>query len=234
MSEAKQKPVADRRIRSFVRRTGRLTPGQQRALDEIAPKHALDLTQPMDADTLNKQFQKKQPITLEIGFGDGDALTTLASQRPNHNFIGMEVHRPGVGRALLSAERLALENLKIIEGDAVDLCKQLPDASLHQVLVYFPDPWHKARHNKRRLINPKFATELARLIAKDGYLRLATDWEDYAEQMLEVLNANNQFNNCSPEAQFVPRPDERPVTKFERRGERLGHTMRDLAFRKIS
>lgn len=216
-----------------MRRAGRLTPAQQRALADLAPRYSASLADLSNAGDLQQCFPKNQPITLEIGFGDGDALATLAQQRPEQNFLGMEVHRPGVGRLLMSAEKLQLENLKVIEGDAVELCRSIPNGSIEQILVYFPDPWHKARHNKRRLINPTFAKELARLIKVGGFLRLATDWEDYAEQMLAVLNAAPEFENCSDEAQFVPRPDERPVTKFEKRGTRLGHVVRDLAYRRV-
>jgi tRNA (guanine-N7-)-methyltransferase len=168
---------------------------------------------------------------LEIGFGDGDTLVQLAAQRPERDFLGIEVHPPGVGHCLLAADAAGLTNLRVVQHDAVEVLEQsVPDAALDEVLVYFADPWPKKRHHKRRLVQPPFLRLLARKMKPGGVLRLATDWEPYAEWMLEALAAVSEFRNRAPDGRYVPRPPERPVTKFERRGERLGHTARDLEF----
>ena len=220
-----------RRIRSFVLREGRLTKGQQGALDRNLPAWGLSASEPIRdyADI----FGRTAPTVLEIGFGMGQSLVAQASARPDWNFIGIEVHRPGVGACLLSAENAGVDNLRVYNHDAVEvLDKCIPDASLDRIQVFFPDPWPKKRHHKRRLIQPAFTRELAARLKPGGILHLATDWENYAGQMLDVLRGIELLENTSPGGDFVARPELRPKTKFEIRGENLGHGVWDLVFRK--
>jgi len=180
-------------------------------------------------------FGRKAPVTLEIGFGNGDTLALLAERNPDRNYFGIEVHRPGVGRLLRNIEKHGLDNLRVGNHDAVEVLKQqIPDASLDAVLLYFPDPWPKKRHHKRRIVQPEFAELIATKLAPGGRWHLATDWENYAEHMLEVLNACPELENLSPTGDWVERPPERPETHFERRGKRLGHQVWDLMFRRRS
>jgi tRNA (guanine-N7-)-methyltransferase len=218
-----------RSIRSFVVRGGRITDAQQRALDEAWPRYGIDFeTQPLNLDAV---FGRSAPRTLEIGFGNGENLLALAVKHPERDYFGIEVHRPGVGRLLHSAEKLALTNVRASCHDAVEVLNhQLPPESFAEVLVLFPDPWHKKRHHKRRLIQPEFVNSIARCLQPNGVLHLATDWTPYAEHMLEVLNACGRFKNISPEGGYVPRDDMRVHTRFEKRGQRLGHDVWDLAF----
>jgi tRNA (guanine-N7-)-methyltransferase len=220
-----------RGVRSFVLRAGRMTDGQQRALETLWPRFGLEYAAaPCDLDTL---FGRQAPRVLEIGFGNGANLIQMAAQQPEADFLGVEVHRPGVGRALLDIERLALQNVRLSNHDAVEvIAEQLPAACLDEVLVLFPDPWHKKRHHKRRLLNEAFVALLATRLKPGGVLRAATDWEPYAIAMLEVLGSCAQLENTSAEGGYVPRPDARQPTRFERRGERLGHGVWDLAFRR--
>ncbi len=220
-----------RRVRSFVRRAGRITPAQRRALEAHWPRFGLDAAaQPLDLDAL---FGRHAPRVLEIGFGNGEALLTLATAHPERDFIGIEVHEPGVGHALLRAADLDLQNLRISRDDAVDvLARQLPDASIAEALVFFPDPWPKSRHHKRRLIQPAFVALLAGKLEPGGVLRVATDWENYAEQILEVLTRCAALTNCAERGGCVPRPPSRPSTRFELRGRRLGHDVWDFAFKR--
>jgi tRNA (guanine-N7-)-methyltransferase len=221
-----------REIRSFVRREGRLTPGQHRAIEALWADFGIEAG-PARLD-LTAVFGRQAPRGLEIGFGDGEALSAMAQAHPDQDFLGIEVHRPGIGRLLMRAEALGLSNLRIIRGDAVDvLSRQLPDACLDQVSIYFPDPWPKKRHHKRRLIQTAFADLLARKLKHHGSLHLATDWEDYAWQMLEILEASRDFANASGGNRFAPRAPHRPLTRFEHRGERLGHPIRDLVFKRL-
>jgi tRNA (guanine-N7-)-methyltransferase len=221
-----------RPIRSFVRREGRLTPGQERALEQLWPQFGIE-----DADTpldLNACFGREAPKVIEIGFGNGASLAEMAKNQPDHDFLGIEVHRPGVGQLLNHIESLGLTNLRVACTDAVQLIKQrIADNSLSRVQLYFPDPWHKKRHHKRRIIQPEFVALLAAKLHSGGHLHMATDWENYAEQMLEDLSASDQFRNCGDETGFIARPDYRPVTKFEQRGHRLGHGVWDLLFERI-
>ncbi|MGD8573714.1 MAG: tRNA (guanosine(46)-N7)-methyltransferase TrmB [Gammaproteobacteria bacterium] len=218
-----------RRIRSFVRREGRITPAQQRALDTLMPRFGVDFApRPLDLDGL---FGRRAHRTLEIGFGNGDNLATLARQHPERDFIGIEVHRPGVGRLLLQLEELELDNVRVICHDAVEVMRlQVPPASLDTIQVYFPDPWPKKRHHKRRLVQPAFVALAARCQPADGRLHLATDWEDYAFQMREVLDASPYYRNSVGGEGFAPRPADRPLTRFEQRGLRRGHAVRDLVY----
>ncbi|MDH3871020.1 MAG: tRNA (guanosine(46)-N7)-methyltransferase TrmB [Gammaproteobacteria bacterium] len=221
----------NREIRSFVRREGRITRSQQRALDELWPRYGLEASQHLDLDRL---FGRRAARTLEIGFGNGASLAAMAEQEPDTDFIGIEVHRPGVGHLLLELERRGLENVRIICDDAVQVLKHcLPDATLDRVLLFFPDPWPKKRHHKRRIVQPAFIELLARKLKTGGTLHMATDWEDYAEHMLAVMEKAQGFRNCAGQGHFSPRPSYRPVTKFERRGQRLGHGVWDLLFERI-
>ena len=221
----------DRRIRSFVLRAGRTTPAQERALKELWPAYGLDLKAvPLD---LAAVFGREAPRCLEIGFGAGEVIGALAQTHPHIDYLGIEVHRSGVGRLLLQAEHSALTNLRIICNDAVDVLRDyLADASIDELLVFFPDPWHKKRHHKRRLIEASFVSLAAAKLRVGGILRLATDWQAYAEQMLAVCNADPELESLSPDLTYVPRPEFRPATRFERRGERLGHGVWDLAYAK--
>ncbi|MGA9028760.1 MAG: tRNA (guanosine(46)-N7)-methyltransferase TrmB [Steroidobacteraceae bacterium] len=218
------------RIRSYVLRAGRITAAQERALGQLWPSYGLDATAALDLDAV---FARRAPRCLEIGFGAGEVIGALAERNPHIDYLGIEVHRSGVGRLLLHAERAGLANLRVICRDAVEVLRDaLTDASLDEVLVFFPDPWHKKRHHKRRLIEPVFIAQLARKLRPDGVLRLATDWQDYAAQMLAVCNVEPLLESLSVDRTFVARPPFRPPTRFERRGERLGHGVWDLAYRR--
>ena len=217
-----------RRIRSFVLRAGRTTPAQERALDELWPAYGIDPEVPLDLEAV---FGREAPRCLEIGFGAGEVIGALAETNPHIDYLGIEVHRSGVGRLLLRAQQGALKNLRVICQDAVDVLREhVADDSFDEILVFFPDPWHKKRHHKRRLIDPSFAALAAAKLRPGGVLRMATDWQDYAEQMLAVCNAAPALQTLSADATYVPRPDFRPATRFERRGERLGHGVWDLAY----
>jgi tRNA (guanine-N7-)-methyltransferase len=224
-------PEHPRSIRSFVTRAGRITPAQQRALAELWPKYGIAFaTRPLEILTL---FGCTAPVTLEIGFGNGENLLALAAAHPERNFLGVEVHRPGVGRMLLGLEAQALANVRVICHDAVEvLAQQIAPGSLAEILMFFPDPWPKKRHHKRRLIQSPFAQVLASRLAPGGVLRLATDWQPYALEMLEVLSAVAALENLAADGGFSARPQQRVPTRFERRGARLGHTVWDLAFRR--
>jgi tRNA (guanine-N7-)-methyltransferase len=220
-----------RRIRSFVLRAGRMTAAQERALVQLWPSYGVHLGDaPLDLDAT---FGRRAPRCLEIGFGIGEVIGSLAESNPHIDYLGIEVHRPGVGRLLLRAAQADARNLRIVcEDAAVVLKDKLPNDSFDEILVFFPDPWHKKRHHKRRLINQAFVASAAAKLRGDGVLRLATDWQDYAEQMLDVCNANPELASLSPAGSYVARPDFRPPTRFERRGTRLGHGVWDLAYRK--
>ena len=217
-----------RRIRSFVLRAGRTTAAQERALEELWPRFGLDAQGLMDLDAL---FGRRAPRCLEIGFGVGEVIGTLAEQHPDVDYLGIEVHKAGVGRLLLHAAEAELKNLRIVNADAVEVLNDnLPEACLDEILIFFPDPWHKKRHHKRRLIDASFAALLALKLKEGGVLRLATDWQDYALQMLMVLNGEGALESLSGAGDFMPRPQFRPATRFERRGARLGHGVWDLAY----
>jgi len=220
-----------RSIRSFVTRAGRITPAQQRALAELWPRYGIEFAaRPLD---LAAAFGRAAPCTLEIGFGNGEHLVSLAAAHPQRSFLGVEVHRPGVGRVLLALEARTLANVRVICHDAVEVLEQqLAPGSLAEILILFPDPWPKKRHHKRRLIQRPFADLLATRLAPGGALHLATDWQPYALQMLETLAPIPGLTNLAADGAFVPRPPERAPTRFERRGERLGHQVWDLAFRR--
>jgi tRNA (guanine-N7-)-methyltransferase len=222
-------PTAHRPIRSFVLRAGRTGPGQQRALDELGPRFVL----PFQAAPLDfaASFGRSAPVVLEIGFGMGDATALFAASRPGHDVLGVEVHTPGVGALLKRIGDMGLSNVRIVQHDAVEVLQQMiAPASLAAVHVWFPDPWHKARHHKRRLIQPPFVDLLVGRLAPGGCVHCATDWQPYAEQMLEVLSAARGLANSAAGGAYAPRPEGRPGTKFEARGQRLGHGVWDLVF----
>lgn len=218
-----------RSIRSFVMRGGRITEAQQRALEILWPQYGLSF-EPTPLD-FAAAFGRTAPITLEIGFGNGENLAAQAEAHPERSYLGVEVHRPGVGRLLLSLEEHQLRNAKIICHDAVEvLTHQVAPQSLSEVVILFPDPWHKKRHHKRRLLQAPFVELVADRLQTGGVLRFASDWQPYADAALEVLNANPGLHNISPDGRFIPRPAERVATRFEKRGARLGHGVWDLAF----
>jgi tRNA (guanine-N7-)-methyltransferase len=222
-------PDKRRPIRSYVLRTGRMTPGQQRAFDENWQCRGL---QHADGTLVfEAAFGRPGPTVLEIGFGMGQSLVTMAEAAPATNFIGIEVHKPGVGKLLHSMVERDVDNIRVYCHDAVEILRDcIPGASLDTIQIFFPDPWHKKRHNKRRLIQPPFVAQLMTRLKPGGTLHLATDWEHYARQMMEVLSATDGLSNTCGAGQFAPRRSHRPLTKFELRGERLGHGVWDLIF----
>jgi len=222
-----------RRVRSFVLRAGRLTAGQRRALDELWAVYGL--TESDDRQDLATLFGNHRPVIMEIGFGNGDATWQMAVSHPEENYLAVEVHRPGVGQLLLKLEEHEIRNVRIACQDAVELLREdIPAASLAGVRIYFPDPWPKKRHHKRRIVQTAFIGLLAEKMQAGGILHMATDWEPYADHMLDVLNNHPDFENISPHGGCVAKPDWRPVTKYEKRGERLGHGVFDLVFRRSS
>ena len=218
-----------RSIRSFVMRAGRTTEGQAKALSELGPRFVLPYTaQPLDFPAV---FGRTAPVVLEIGFGMGDATAKIAQALPETDFIGCEVHEPGVGSLLKQIGERSLTNLRIVQHDAVEVLEHMiRPGSLAGVHIYFPDPWHKKRHHKRRLIQPPFVADLVKHLAPGGYIHCATDWEPYAHQMLEVLGADPNLVNTAEG--YAEKPAYRPLTKFENRGLRLGHGVWDLVFTK--
>jgi tRNA (guanine-N7-)-methyltransferase len=217
-----------RSVRSYVQRGGRVTSGQRRALSDLWQRFGLEASGgPLDLDAT---FGRNAPRVLEIGYGDGSALTALAAARPECDFLGIEVHAPGIGHCLGLAAAAGLSNLRLIRGDAAEvLGERIAPSALAQALLWFPDPWPKKRHHKRRLIQPEFAALLASRLASGGRLSVASDWEPYAEQIRAVLSATEGLANVAPDGGYVTRP-QRVVTRFETRGARLGHRVRDLEF----
>ena len=216
-------------IRSFVLRQGRMSPAQTQALETLLPVYGLPYaTQLLD---LAQAFGRTAPTVLEIGFGMGETSARIAQALPDKNFLGLEVHAPGVGALLKLVAEKQLTNQRIIQHDAVEVVQHMiAEGSLAGIHVFFPDPWPKARHHKRRLIQPPFVKLLASRLAPGGYLHCATDWEHYAQQMLEVLSAEPLLSNTAPDGGYAPRPDYRPITKFENRGIKLGHGVWDVVF----
>ena len=224
-----------RPIRSFVRRAGRQTRAQDRALSELWPRFGVELPEEGAAATLDLAtvFGRSAPCVLEIGFGNGDALISMAGAAPDRNFLGVEVHAPGVGHCLLAIERVGLTNVRLLMQDAGEiLLEQLVDRSLSGVHLFFPDPWHKKRHHKRRLVQPGFVALLAARIAPGGYFHVATDWPDYAAHIREVLAGSRDFQSveCAPGGPLGGRPR----TRFEARGERLGHPIWEAVYQRNS
>lgn len=220
-----------RSIRSFVIRAGRMTEGQQRGLEQGWPRFGLELEQGLQ--DFDQVFGRQAPRTFEIGFGMGHSTLEMAAAAPETDFIGVEVHKPGIGALLNGALTQNLTNLRVYSCDALDVLRQcVADASLDRVLLFFPDPWHKSRHHKRRIVQAAFAELVRQKLKIGGVLHMATDWEPYAEYMLEVMSLAPGYRNLAEDNRYVPRPDERPTTKFERRGERLGHGVWDLKFQR--
>jgi tRNA (guanine-N7-)-methyltransferase len=214
-----------------VRREGRITRAQQDALERLWSCYGMDAGHCLDLDAA---FGRCAPRTLEVGFGSGESLAGMAIREPGVDFIGIEVHRPGVGHLLLELERRELHNVRVICADAVEVLKDyLPDGALERVMLLFPDPWPKKRHHKRRLVQHDFIELLARKMQPGGILNMATDWENYAQHILEVMAVAAAFRNCAGAGNYSPRPDYRPVTRFEERGRRLGHEVSDLLFERI-
>lgn len=218
-----------RPVRSYVLRKGRLTRGQQRALEELLPRYGIpDTPRELDWSAL---FGREAPVALEIGIGGGEALLGMAERHPGWNWVGLDVYPPGVGKLLLGLEESGLDNVRAARADAVDfLAERVPPASLSACYIFFPDPWPKGRHKKRRLIQAPFLDLLAERLAPDADLFLATDWADYAEWMVEALEAHPRFTNVHGPGAFAPRCPDRPPTKFEARGERRGHEVYDLHY----
>lgn len=228
MSNPETAPL--RRIRSFIRRQGRLTPGQQFALDQLWQTYGLDPAIEYDFKTA---FGRDAEIILEIGFGNGESLLAMAQANPQLNYIGIEVHQPGIGHLILKLHELNINNVRVYNHDAVEILEQrIADNSLSGVQLFFPDPWHKTRHHKRRIVNPEFVKLLTKKLKLGGYFHAATDWQHYAEQMLTVLSDEPAMTNASTTNEYSERPDYRPMTKFENRGLRLGHGVWDLIFKK--
>ncbi len=221
--------LSKRHIRSFVLRQGRVTPAQQRACDTLLPRFGIQYaSRQLD---LAQAFGRGAPKVLEIGFGMGDSTAAIALAHPENDYLALEVHTPGVGNLLKLIDAQHISNIRIIRHDAVEVLRDmLGTATLDGVHIFFPDPWHKARHNKRRLIQAPFIAQLARKLKPGGYIHVATDWQDYAEQVLAVLAAEPLLENT--EENYAPRPAYRPLTKFEQRGIRLGHGVWDLVFRR--
>ncbi len=223
-------PLENKRpIRSYVIRSGRLTDAQRNAIESYWAKYVIDFEKkPLAIETL---FDKPQPLTVEIGFGMGDSLLEMAMENPEQNFLGIEVHQPGVGKLLNGIAEKQLTNIKLICHDAREILETgLPEHCIDRLLLFFPDPWHKKRHNKRRLVQPEFIELLLKKLKPSAELHFATDWQAYAEHMMEVLEANTSLENELGTQNYWPSPD-RPVTKFEKRGQRLGHGVWDLRFR---
>jgi len=221
-----------RQIRSYVRREGRMTPAQRRAIENLWPRFGL--AGGGSRFDLGAVFGRCAPLILEIGFGNGESLCAMAAAHPQHDYLGVEIHRPGVGRLLIDLAAADIPNVRVICDDAREvLTCQIPDESLCGTHLYFPDPWPKSRHHKRRLVQADFVDLVRRKLVVGGYLHMATDWEHYACQMMAVMTQAPGFENSAGSGCYAPRPDYRPLTKFERRGQRLGHGVWDLIFRRI-
>jgi len=224
-----------REIRSFVRREGRMTVAQKRALEELWPRYGVDA--PKDrahGALLQETFGRSAPVVLEIGFGNGELLFARAQAEPQRDFLGVEVHRPGAGAVLNRAHAAGLRNLRVACNDAVEVLRDwLPERCLAEIVAYFPDPWPKKRHHKRRLVQPQFARLAASRLREGGLLKLATDWADYARHMRATLDAEPALQSLAGSEGFVARPAERPPTRFETRGRKLGHEVFDLIYRRV-
>ncbi|QKI90098.1 tRNA (guanosine(46)-N7)-methyltransferase TrmB [Thiomicrorhabdus xiamenensis] len=220
------------RIRSFALRQGRLTASQEKALNEHWPEFGLEVKNGML--DFSEVFGRQAPTIVEIGFGMGKSLAEMAEANPHNNYIGVEVHKPGVGALLKLIEEKKLSNVRIFNHDAIEVLEQcIPKDSLDGVYLFFPDPWHKKRHHKRRIVQPAFAATIAEHLKIGGQFHMATDWENYSEHMMEVMSEAPAYRNVSGKGQFTPRPDYRPLTKFEQRGHRLGHGVWDLIFERV-
>jgi len=227
----KTEDISRRSIRSYVRRTGRLTPAQKKALAEFQPLYGLDFQSSLiSLAGISSGFEA---LKLEIGFGSGEALVSMAQNDPQCLYLGIEVHESGVGRCLNRIHQNTLTNVRVIKHDAIDVMQQmLPPQSLDRVFLFFPDPWHKKRHNKRRIVNQQFRDLLCKLLKSDACLHMATDWQDYAEYMASEFISDKRYKNLGDQKGYIRRPDYRPVTRFENRGIKLGHGVWDLIFQK--
>ena len=222
-----EKPL--RKIRSFVKRSGRLSKAQAIGLNELWDDYGINPNGKLLK--LNKLFLSPNNVTLEVGFGNGDSLLEMAIQNPNLNFLGIEVYEAGVGRLINEASKNKLTNLKIIKEDAVEvLNNNIPDDSISHFQLFFPDPWHKKRHHKRRIVQTSFLDLLTKKLKNNGIVHIATDWENYAEHIMETLESHSHFKNCAGDHIYSERPEQRPLTKFENRGKKLGHGVWDIIF----
>jgi tRNA (guanine-N7-)-methyltransferase len=221
-----------RKIQSFVRRSGRISKAQSIGLNELWHDYGVNLNEKkLD---FNKLFLSKNNVTLEVGFGNGDSLLEMAIDQPNQNFLGIEVYEAGVGRLINEANKNKLSNLKIIKDDAVEvLTNNILDNSISNFQLFFPDPWHKKKHHKRRIVQISFLDLLSNKLKKDGIVHIATDWENYAEHIMELLESHSHFKNCAGDHMYSLRPKNRPLTKFENRGQKLGHGVWDIIFTNI-
>ena len=227
MMEDSQRPI--KTIQSFVRRSSKLTPGQRNGITKLWPVYGVDI--PTSYIDLDKLFIKKQPYVLEVGFGNGDTLLEMVINTPNKNFIGVEVYEAGIGRLINEAHKLKISNLRVLKFDAVELLNNhIKDDSFETLQLFFPDPWHKKKHHKRRIVDSDFLNLISRKVKNAGTVHIATDWEDYAQYIMESLEGHPNFKNTSGAHIYSPRPEIRPITKFERRGFRLGHGVWDLIF----
>ena len=221
-----------RQIRSFVRREGRITPSQQKALDTLWPKYGIEYSKTLI--NIDKLFNRNAPISIDIGFGNGVSLLHIAQLQTQWNHLGIEVHRPGVGRLLAQLEANAILNVKALCADAVDVLEHMiADCCVDRFLIFFPDPWPKKRHHKRRLIQTDFLDLMAKKLKPDGLVHLATDWQDYAEWMLQFMDEHSQFSNIAGQGSYSEKPEYRPTTKFETRGKKLGHGVYDLIYKRV-
>lgn len=231
-TEAQKRPNITHRIKSFVLRQGRLSTAQQNAIDSQWPKFGLEVSDELlDLETL---FGRQAPTIVEIGFGMGKSLAEMAEANPQQNYIGIEVHRPGIGALLKLVEEKGLTNIRVFNHDAIEVLEKcIPKDSLAGVYLFFPDPWHKKRHNKRRIVQAGFAQTIASHLKTNGQFHMATDWEDYALHMMEVMSQAENYRNISGAGNYTPRPEYRPLTKFEARGHSLGHGVWDLIFERV-
>jgi len=222
-----------RKVRSFVLREGRLTRGQEKALERLWPVHGLERADGLlDPEAV---FGRRAPLVLELGYGMGQSLVAMAERERDKDFVGIEVHRPGVGSLLMGIEEHALTNLRTYCDDGVEILEEcIPDAALHRLQLYFPDPWPKKKHHKRRIVQPGFLDLVHRKIEPGGVLHMATDWADYAEYMLEVIGQVQGWTNRAGKGQYAQRPEWRPLTRFEQRGENKGHEVHDIVLEKTT
>ncbi|WP_199609477.1 tRNA (guanosine(46)-N7)-methyltransferase TrmB [Flocculibacter collagenilyticus] len=232
LEQAKAEGKYIREIKSFVKREGRLTKGQASALEKYWP--TMGLTHNDQQLNFADVFGRTSDVVLEIGFGMGKSLVEMAKNAPEKDFIGIEVHRPGVGACLSEAAEHDVKNLRVYEHDAVEVLRDnIPNNSLATVQLFFPDPWHKKRHHKRRIVQTEFVSKLQEKLKIGGVFHMATDWENYAEHMIEVMNQMEGFENLATDGDYMPRPDHRPLTKFENRGQKLGHGVWDIMFKRV-
>ena len=218
-----------RKIQSFVKRSGRLSKAQSIGLNELWNDYGINL----NGKLLNFEelFLNQNNVTLEVGFGNGDSLLEMAIQQPNQNFLGIEVYEAGVGRLINEVNKNQLANIKIIKDDAVEVLNDnIPDDSISHFQLFFPDPWHKKRHHKRRIVQTSFLDLLTKKLKNNGIVHIATDWENYAEHIMELLESHSHFKNCAGDHIYSERPEQRPLTKFENRGQKLGHGVWDIIF----